>query len=140
VVNQLLIHVQGLSEAPLIEGALEKSRNLGRQVVQAIQSGDHSFRGEEGICPVCHDRNIRILKDMETVECPVCAVRGSLKIEDGKIRVSFTPEAIARHRWSVENLKRHFTYHLKPSKDFFLKTKMQRKDAAQKYRDYLKKA
>ena len=140
VVDQLLIHVQGLSEAPLIQDALEKSRNLGKQVVRAIQTGDPSFQGEEGICPICHDRNIRILKDMETVECPVCAVRGSLKIEDGKIRVVFTPEAIARHRWTVENLQRHFSYHLKPSKDFFIKTKEQRKEMAQKYKDYLKKS
>ncbi|OPY79192.1 MAG: 2-amino-4-deoxychorismate dehydrogenase [Syntrophus sp. PtaU1.Bin005] len=140
VVDQLLIHVQGLSEAPLIQDALEKSRNLGKQVVRAIQTGDTSFQGEEGICPICHDRNIRILKDMETVECPVCAVRGSLKIEDGKISVVFTPEAIARHRWTVENLQRHFSYHLKPSKDFFIKTKEQRKEMAQKYKDYLKKS
>jgi len=139
VVDQLLIHVQGLSEAPLIQDALEKSRDLGKQVVRAIQTGDTSFQGEEGICPICHDRNIRILKDMETVECPVCAVRGSLKIEDGKIRVVFSPEAIARHRWTVENLQRHFSYHLKPSKDFFIKTKAQRKEMAQKYKDYLKK-
>jgi multimeric flavodoxin WrbA len=140
VVDQLLIHVQGLSEAPLIQDALEKSRNLGKQVVKAIQTGDTSFQGEEGICPICHDRNIRILKDMETVECPVCAVRGSLKIEDGKIKVIFTPEAVSRHRWSVENLQRHFSYHLKPSKDFFIKTKTPRKEMALKFKEYLKKS
>lgn len=137
VIDQLLIHVQGLREAPLFERAIESARDLGRKVARAIKSGDHSYLGEEGICPICHDRNIRILKDMQTVECPVCAVRGSLRLEGGKIKVVFRQEDIQRYRWSEENLRRHFSYHLKPSKDFYIRTKAERKERIQKYKDYL---
>ncbi len=137
IIDQLLIHVQGLSEAPLFSQAIERARTLGKKVVQAIKRGDHSYQGEEGICPICHDRNLRILKDMKTVECPVCAVRGTLQVEGGTITVVFTDEAIRRHRWTEENLRRHFTYHLKPSKAFFIKTKGERKKKTQKYKGYL---
>jgi multimeric flavodoxin WrbA len=137
VIDQLLIHVQGISEAPLFPRDIERAHTLGKRVAQAIKSSDHTYHGEAGICPICHDRNLRILQDMETVECPVCAVRGTLKVEGKKIKVMFTDEAIKRHRWSVENLQRHFNYHLKPSKDFFIKTKEERKKLAGKYKSYL---
>jgi len=137
VIDQVLIHVQGLSEAPLFEWALKKARALGRKVVHAIKTGDHSYQGEEGICPICHDRNIRILQDLQTVECPVCAVRGTVQLDGNRIRVLFREEDVYRHRWTEENLRRHFTYHLKPSKDFFFKTKKERKEGVQRYRDYL---
>jgi hypothetical protein len=74
---------------------------------------------------------------MTAVECPVCAVRGSLQVEGGKIKVIFTDEAIKRHRWTEQNLQRHFSYHLKPSKDYFLKTKQDRKAMAERYKGYL---
>ncbi|MBW2040022.1 MAG: flavodoxin family protein [Deltaproteobacteria bacterium] len=137
IIDRLLIHVQGLSEAPLFSRAIERAHALGKRVARAIETGDHSYQGEEGICPICHDRNLRILKDMETVECPVCAVRGTLRVEEGKIKVIFKDEAIQRHRWTEENLRRHFTYHLKPSKAFFLKTKEERKKRIEKYKGYL---
>jgi multimeric flavodoxin WrbA len=136
IVDQLLIHVQGISEAPLFPQAMEQARTLGKRVAHAIKTGDHTYQGEPGICPICHDRNLRVLQDMETVECPVCAVRGKLQMEGKKITVAFSDEAVKRHRWSVENLQRHFTYHLKPSKDFFLKTKGERKEMAAKYKGY----
>ena len=137
IIDQLLIHVQGLGEAPLFSGAIERAHTLGKKVARAIKTGDHSYRGDEGICPLCHDRNLRILKDMETVECPVCAVRGTLHVEGGKIRVLFKEEDLQRHRWTEENLRRHFTYHLKPSKTFFFKTKDERKSKLEKYKNYL---
>ncbi|MEA2038927.1 MAG: flavodoxin family protein [Thermodesulfobacteriota bacterium] len=137
IIDQLLIHVQGLREAPLFESTIKSAHKLGRQVARAIKSGDHSYQGEQGICPICHDRNIRILKDMQTVECPVCALRGNLQTEGGKIKVVFQQEDIQRHRWTEQNLWRHFNYHLKPSKDFFIKTKQERKERVQKYKDYL---
>ncbi|MBN2419437.1 MAG: flavodoxin family protein [Deltaproteobacteria bacterium] len=137
IIDQRLIHVQGLREAPIFEKTIETAHELGRNVARAINSGDYSYRGEQGICPVCHDRNLRILKDMQTVECPVCAVRGSLIVEDGKIKAVFRDDDIARNRWTEENLRRHFTYHLKPSKDFYLKTRQRRKELVEKYKGYL---
>ncbi len=136
IIDQRLIHVQGLREAPIFEKSIESAHELGKNVAKAIKSGDYSYQGEQGICPVCHDRNLRILKDMQTVECPVCAVRGKVSLKEGRINIVFSQEDISRNRWTEENLRRHFSYHLKPSKDFFIKTKDKRKKLIQKYKDY----
>jgi multimeric flavodoxin WrbA len=48
VIDQLLIHVQGISEAPLFPWDIERARTLGVRVAQAIKTGDHTFQGEAG--------------------------------------------------------------------------------------------
>lgn len=35
-----------------------------------------------------------------TVYCPQCNVQGSVTVEDGKLKVSFTPEALEKSRWA----------------------------------------
>jgi hypothetical protein len=133
VIDQVLIHVEGLSGAPLFEWALKKARARGRKVVHAIKTGDHSCQGADVICPICHHRDRRILQDMQTVECTVCAMRGTVQLDGNRIRVLFREEDIYRHRWTEENLRCHFTYYLKPSKEFFFKTKKEGKQGVQQY-------
>ncbi len=137
VINRALIHIQGMSEATANQRALDRAHKIGVAVAQAIKSGDITYRGEPGICPICHDRNIHILKDNETVECGLCGIRGKLSIENGKIKVHFPEEQVKWHRFSEENIYRHFTYEIKPSKDYFVKTWPLLKEKRRKYRDYL---
>ena len=133
-----MIFVQGISEIVLNERSLNRAHNIGRDVVRAIKTGDMTYRGEEGICPVCHDRNIRILKDMETVECGVCAIRGKISLAGNKIKVNFKEEDIKKKRWTELYLYRHFAYHVLPSKDYFLRTRKETKEKKKKYEEYLK--
>jgi multimeric flavodoxin WrbA len=137
VIHRALFHLQGISDALLDEASLNKAREIGKDIVHAIKTGDTTYKGEEGICPICHDWLLRILKDGETVECPVCAIRGELLLVNGKIKVVFRDEDIARHRWSEENIYNHFAYHIIPSRDYFLKTKEIRKQRKNKYENYL---
>jgi multimeric flavodoxin WrbA len=137
VIDRLLVHIQGMSETSADQRVLDRARNAGIEVATAIKTGDLTYRGEPGICPVCHDRNIHILKDNETVECGLCGIRGKLSIENGKIKVHFPEEQIKWHRFSEENMYRHFTYEIKPSKDYFMKTWPLLKEKRRKYRDYL---
>jgi len=137
VIDRALIHIQGMSEAAADQRALEKARNIGIEVATAIKTGDTTYRGEPGVCPVCHDRNIHILKDNATVECGLCGIRGKLSLEKGKIKVNFPEEQIQWHRFSAENIYRHFTYEIKPSKDYFVKIWPLLKEKRRRYRDYL---
>ena len=137
VIDRAQIFIQGMSEAVISERALGRAHEIGDAVATAIKTGDHSYRGEPGVCPICHDRNIHILKDNENVECGTCAIRGRLVIEEGKIRVHFPEEQIRRHRWTEENLYRHMTYHIKPSKDYFIKVRPLQREGRVKYREYL---
>lgn len=139
VIDRALLLVQGMREALLYDKMLARVHEIGKRVAIAAKTGDRTYYGEPGLCPLCHDRNIRVLKDMESVECGVCGMRGKLSIENGKIKVDFSEEEFSRARFNVEHMWRHFTYHIKPSKDYFIRTRGLSKDKVKKYKEYLRK-
>jgi len=138
VIDRALIHTQAMNEVVLYNKLLARARGMGREVAKAAKTGDTSYRGEPGICPICQDRVLRILRDDETVECGVCGIRGKIAVEGGKIRVRFAEDATINHRFTAENIYRHFTYHIKPSRDYFTKMKEITKEKRERYREYLK--
>jgi len=137
IVDKQLIHIQAMSETAGDTLAQEKARRIGREVAFAVKTGDHSYRGDPGICPVCHERNIRIMSDNQTVECGICAIRGTLSMVDGNIKVDFPPDQYKWHRFARESLYRHSTYEIKPSKDYFTRKWPELKEARRKYKEYL---
>ena len=138
VIDRALIHTQAINEVVLYDRALARVREMGRQVAKAVKTGDTSYRGEPGICPICQDRVLRILRDDQTVECGVCGIRGKIGVEKGKIKVRFDKDGILNHRFTQENIYRHFTYHIKPSRDYFGRTRETTKAKRERYREYPK--
>jgi len=138
-INEATVCTQGISEVVLDEEAMDLAYGLGKEIAVAIRKKDFNYKGEAGICPSCHDRLLRILKDHETIECPTCGVRGKLSIFDGKINVRFEEKAWADSRFRPDVGYNHFTYHIAPSKDYFLRTKEERKMKTQKFKEYLTK-
>ena len=138
VIDRALVHTQAMNEVVLYDRALAKARQMGREVAKAVKTGDTSYRGEPGICPICQDRVLRILRDNETVECGVCGIRGTMAVEGGKIKVHFDKDGILNHRFTQENIYRHFTYHIKPSRDYFTRTRDTTKEKRERYREYPK--
>ncbi len=136
VIDRALVHTQGIREAIAHPEALERVHGMGKALVTAIRTGDTTYRGEPGVCPVCHDRIIRIHKDSETVECGTCGLTGKLSIEDGKIKVRFPEEQI---NWlhAGRSASEHAAYEIMPSKDYFHKLKPLLQEGVGKYRDYL---
>ncbi len=138
-INEITICSQGISEVVLDEEAMDLAYGLGKEIAVSIKEKDFAYKGATGICPSCHDWLVRILKDRETVECPTCGVRGNLSILNGKISVQFKEDAWAESRFNRDMQYNHFTYHIAPSKDYFLRTKEERKIKTQKYKEYLAK-
>ena len=138
VIDRALIHTQAMNEVVLYNKLLARARGMGREVAKAAKTGDTSYRGEPGICPICQDRVLRILRDDETVECGVCGIRGKIAVEGGKIKVHFDKDGLLNHRFTQENIYRHFTYHIKPSRDYFTKMKDITKEGRERYREYPK--
>ena len=136
-INEAAICTQGISEVVLDEEAMDLAYRMGKEIAVASREKDFAYKGEEGVCPSCHDWLVRILKDRETVECPTCGVRGKLSVVDGKISVKYEEKAWADSRFRPDVQYSHFTYHIAPSKDYFLRTKEERKSKSQKYREYL---
>lgn len=137
VIDHALILTQAMNEVVLYDRSLARTRNMGKELVESIKTGDTSYRGESGICPLCNDRILRILKDNETVECGVCGIRGRLTLNNGKIQVDFTEEEIQNYRFSQDNIWRHFSYHIKPSRDYFTKMRDVTRERRERYKKYL---
>jgi len=136
-INEVTVCTQGISEVVLDEEAMDLAYSMGKEIAIAIREEDFTYKGEAGVCPSCHDWLVRILKDYETVECPTCGVRGKLSLIDGKISMKFEEKALAESRFRPDVQYNHFTYHIAPSKDYFLRTKEERKIKTQKYKEYL---
>jgi len=134
VVDRALIHTQGMSEAIAHPEAVKRAHGMGKALATAIRTGDTTYRGEAGVCPVCHDRIIRIHRDNETVECGTCGMTGKLSIEDGKIKVHFPEGQI---NWILSGASGHAAYEILPSKDYFRKLRPVLKEGQEKYRQYL---
>ncbi len=136
-INEITICTQGISEVVLDQEAMELAHEIGREIATAARDKDFTYKGDPGVCPSCHDWLFRILKDRETVECPTCGVRGKLSLQEGKINVTFEEKAWADSRFRTDVAYNHFTYHIAPSKDYFLRTKEERKLKTQKFKEYL---
>lgn len=136
-INEITICTQGISEVVLDQEAMDLAHEMGREIAAAARNKDFTYKGDPGVCPSCHDWLLRILKDRETVECPTCGVRGKLSLREGKISVTFEEKAWADSRFRPDVAYNHFTYHIAPSKDYFLRTKEERKLKTQKFKDYL---
>jgi hypothetical protein len=137
VVDKALFHSQYPGEVLMYDDLLRRARSVGRNVAEAIQKKNPAYRGEPGTCPICNDTLIRIRSDRKTVECPLCGVEGKLEIgKDGAISVSFNEEAMKNHRFSPGHIARHFAYHIKPSKDHFLRTMDRIEEKKAKYKNY----
>ena len=65
IVDQVLIHMQAMAEASNDQRALDKARKIGVEVATAVKTGNNKYLGEPGVCPVCHERIIRIFKNNE---------------------------------------------------------------------------
>ncbi|MBU2547591.1 MAG: flavodoxin family protein [Proteobacteria bacterium] len=137
VIHRETFNVQGLSETVHDDEALVRARRVGGELAEAVRGGDSAYRSKPGLCPICQDWNIRILQDRKAVECPTCGIRGRLEIKDGRFEVTFDEKARTEYRFSPEVGYNHFTYHIKPSRDYFLRTKDERKAKAQPYKTYL---
>jgi multimeric flavodoxin WrbA len=136
-INEITVCTQGISEVVLDQEAMDSAHEIGRETAVAARNKDFTYKGDPGVCPSCHDWLFRILKDRETVECPTCGVRGKLSLREGKISVTFEEKAWADSRFRPDVAYNHFTYHIAPSKDYFLRTKEERKLKTEKFKQYL---
>lgn len=137
IVDHALLHSASPGDAMVDEPNLARCKEMGRAMARAARTGQSTYLGEPGICPVCHDRVIRIMKDNRTITCPTCGVRGRLEVVEGEIKAVFTEEDINHGRYSAESWFQHHMYHVELGRDWFMVNKDERKARRQEYREYL---
>lgn len=84
---------------------------------RAYRSGEHvakcaadpaaaSYLGDSGHCPACHSREM-LLGDNNEAECCVCGMKGTLSMENGKIKVTFPQEELALSQMGDGGRQKH---------------------------------
>ena len=117
LVDQIQIdHCAALGAAltPDNEGAVERSRQLGKNVARTLDLPfeDWKYLGDDtGVsCPVCHCNVIYIEKDFPEIMCPTCEVHGTVSVEDGKFSVAWNPDDVREPRFSTPKEIHHLEW------------------------------
>lgn len=108
VVDQIDAFDMGRTGNPLLDQKLmQRVTSLGKNIVQAIAHKDASWKGQEGTCPVCHC-NLLTFHGTTDVECPICGIHGSMKMEGDKVSVEFSEKEQNRARNTKNGLQEHY--------------------------------
>lgn len=109
VVDQIQFAGAGIPGSILLdEAAVPRAEQLGRNVVQQIgrSSEDVEYKGDPGICPMCHLSVIEVQGD--AVECATCGARGRMVVHDGSVAFEFAEEGRDESVISMAEKREHF--------------------------------
>jgi hypothetical protein len=116
---------------------VERAHKLGKNVAESMtkKPDEMTFLAEDqGMCPFCHS-NLLLTRGENVVECPICAIRGELKLEGKKISVEWYSEDIVKIKWRPLGMGEHFQ-HIMERHVFFEQNKETLKPQLEKYRKY----
>ena len=93
---------------------MDRSWEMGKHVADALFCVDENdrrrWRGDhQGICPVCHCDMLTVSNEGTAVECPVCGIRGTASIENGRLTAHFSEKERARSRLFYAGKLEHST-------------------------------
>lgn len=94
--------VPSVGAVVLEDDILVRMRKFGENIADALleraEGKVPAYVGTPGICPDCHGNLLEVRAD--GVYCPQCLTKASLELVDGELKVEFTPENMAKNRWS----------------------------------------
>ncbi len=95
VVDQMQVHsINKCLNVVLNPEALARAKRLGQNVADAMKKPIEEVKwvgDEQGTCPSCHS-NLLIIRDKNPVECPICGITGTLRMDGDRITVTFSEE------------------------------------------------
>jgi multimeric flavodoxin WrbA len=114
IVDQLQVLGAGNPGQVLLdEEAMKRAGKLGRHVAEAMGKlgkvfGEVKYMGDEpGTCPVCHT-NLMVVGKESPIECAVCGIKGTIKVDNGKITVTFPEGEQKKSRLTLAGKAIHF--------------------------------
>jgi hypothetical protein len=100
--------------AGVFEAAIARANKLGRNVAQAMSQPIDKVKyvGENyGVeCPVCHTNMVVIPKDLPYIACPVCYIRGTVTMDNGKFKVKWNKKDAALPRFAHDAVDHHLQW------------------------------
>jgi hypothetical protein len=110
VADQLLVGGAGMPRAVVLDAAaLVKAARVGRSVGSQLgrQFDQVEYRGEPGLCPLCHLSAVEI--DGTDVECVTCGAAGRVMVDGGSARVFFDdPAGLQKSVIGLTEKRAHF--------------------------------
>ena len=128
-VGQINAYDMGRRTNPVLDPPfMDKIYDLGKHLVesQPLAPEDVTWYGEEGVCPVCHNKFIS-LNGTTTVDCPVCGIEGKLSIDGDKVKVEFSEAQKKRARGKIDGLWEHH-YEIRSMMDVIIPKLQENKD------------
>ncbi|MEN8907579.1 MAG: flavodoxin family protein [Clostridiales bacterium] len=124
----------------LEDDVIARMHKLGKNVSEALLLKDKgekmSYVGSQGVCPDCHGNMLEVRKD--GIYCPQCLTKANVAVENGKLKIEFTEEEIAKNRWKPWGQELHNNNirkgHMKASQNQYII-----KENRKKYDDYNRK-
>jgi NAD(P)H-dependent FMN reductase len=112
IVDQMQLSGAWYGSVVTHEGAktLERAGRLGRNVAQSMGKSlsEVKWMGDEpGTCPVCHS-NMLIVTDKNPVVCPICGIRGHIRMDGENINVVFPKEEQKISHLTLAGLEGHW--------------------------------
>jgi multimeric flavodoxin WrbA/uncharacterized Zn finger protein (UPF0148 family) len=105
---------KGAALTPDNEWAIERSKELGRNMVKALSMplDEVKYMGEDSpiSCPVCHCNIFYLEKGFPEIACPTCQVHGVVSFENGEYKVEWNEEDIKNPRFSTEKEHHHIEW------------------------------
>lgn len=75
--------------------SIAKAHQIGQNLAEAAKDMENaSFRGNQGVCPHCHNRNFFLDPESTHAVCCACGIEGEMKIVDGKLVFDFPEEQL----------------------------------------------
>jgi multimeric flavodoxin WrbA len=137
LVDQMLLPFTSyLGIVVLDKEALARAHRLGANVARSITlpTENVKYLGDEyAACPICQQNLLKIKGN--SVECPICDIRGKLEIEGSVIKVVFTVDDLKTYRWGQPGLDRHSQI-LKRVNNVDAAKKAEIQEKVQKYASY----
>jgi len=91
--------------------AIERAKQLGRNVAQAMDMPieEVEYKGEEAgvACPLCHCNVLLVPENLPYVYCPICAIRGTIVVDNGNMKVEWNMEDAKNPRFPYEGQLHH---------------------------------
>lgn len=110
VVDQMNLYGMGDRVNPVFDAPLmERLTKMGKNVVSCIGKPREEAEwlgDEQGICPLCHCELLTV-KSVHDVQCPICGIKGTLKLNGEKISVDFPKEQIEHSRYRYGGVEDH---------------------------------
>ena len=123
-----IVAASGPGEVAVDEEAIFLARRVGRSVVRALRGGPVEVPRKPNSCPICGESLVELLPD-GSIRCPICGIRGQVRIVDGRLELYFKPEELRRSRWELENAIRHVMEVIMPTRDKWLRLRRDIKEA-----------